>query len=374
MDNLGTIGTTEEQIELMDVATNFCRDKSPIEKVRALIDEDLGYDPAIWQEIGELGWLAIAIPEAHGGVGLSMAEVVPIAEQMGRNLMNTPFGTTTLAAQALLAGGSEAQQAAWLPKIAEGAVATLALREDNGDWDLTNISCTGVVEGDQVKLSGKKQLVLWADSAAVIIASVKVGDAVCFVLIERSALEDEALRREEIIDETARSFELTLDGVSVPADALLDGSRTRETVEKIELAAGLIHAAEMTGGTQAVIDYTLEYLKTRKQFDKIIGSYQALKHPTVDNYVEYEKARTHLYSAAHSFSEQGRGEVAVRMAAAQAHSSYAQAADRGIQFHGAFGFTHDCDAQLYRRQAIFKGALIGDAAYQRSKLAGLLFD
>lgn len=374
MDNLGTIGTTEEQIELMDVATNFCRDKSPIEKVRALIDEDLGYDPAIWQEIGELGWLAIAIPEAHGGVGLSMAEVVPIAEQMGRNLMNTPFGTTTLAAQALLAGGSEAQQAAWLPKIAEGAVATLALREDNGDWDLTNISCTGVIEGEEIKLSGKKQLVLWADSAAVIIASVKVDDAVRFVLIERSALDDGALRREEIIDETARSFELTLDGLSVPADALLDGSRTRETVEKIELAAGLIHAAEMTGGTQAVIDYTLEYLKTRKQFDKIIGSYQALKHPTVDNYVEYEKARTHLYSAAHSFSEQGRGEVAVRMAAAQAHSSYAQAADRGIQFHGAFGFTHDCDAQLYRRQAIFKGALIGDAAYQRSKLAGLLFD
>lgn len=374
MDNLGTIGTTEEQIELMDVATNFCRDKSPIEKVRALIDEDLGYDPAIWQEISELGWLAIAIPEAHGGVGLSMAEVVPIAEQMGRNLMSTPFGATTLAAQALLAGGSEAQQAAWLPKIAEGAVATLALREDNGDWDLTNIACTGVVKGDEIKLSGKKQLVLWADSAAVIIASVKVGDAVRFVLIERSALDDGALRREEIIDETVRSFELTLDGVSVPADALLDGSRTRETVEKIELAAGLIHAAEMTGGTQAVIDYTLEYLKTRKQFDKIIGSYQALKHPTVDNYVEYEKARTHLYSAAHSFSEQGRGEVAVRMAAAQAHSSYAQAADRGIQFHGAFGFTHDCDAQLYRRQAIFKGALIGDAAYQRSKLAGLLFD
>ena len=374
MDNLGTIGTTEEQIELMDVATNFCRDKSPIEKVRALIEEDLGYDPAVWQEIGELGWLAIAIPEAHGGVGLSMAEVVPIAEQMGRNLLNTPFGTTTLAAQALLAGGNEAQQAAWLPKIAEGAAATLALREDNGDWDLTNIACTGVVDGDEIKLSGKKQLVLWADSAAVILASVKVDDAVRIVLIERSALDNNALRREEIIDETARSFELTLDGVTVPTDALLDGSRTRETVEKIELAAGLIHAAEMTGGTQAVIDYTLEYLKTRKQFDKIIGSYQALKHPTVDNYVEYEKARTHLYSAAHSFSEQGRGEVAVRMAAAQAHSSYAQAADRGIQFHGAFGFTHDCDAQLYRRQAIFKGALIGDAAYQRSKLAGLLFD
>ena len=162
MDNLGTIGTTEEQIELMDVATNFCRDKSPVDKARALIEEELGYDPDVWREIGELGWLAIAIPEAHDGVGLSMAEVVPIAEQMGRNLMSTPFGTTTLAAQALLAGGSEEQQADWLPKIAAGAATTLALRENNGDWDLSNIDATGSTSGDTVTLSGKKQLVLCA--------------------------------------------------------------------------------------------------------------------------------------------------------------------------------------------------------------------
>ncbi len=374
MNNLGDIGTTEEQIELMDVATNFCRDKSPIEKVRALMEDDLGYDPDVWREIGELGWLAIAIPEAHDGVGLSMAEVVPIAEQMGRNLLSTPFGSTTIAAQALLAGGSEAQQAAWLPKIAAGTAATLALREDHGDWNLGNVASIGKETADGIALSGKKQLVRWADSAELIITSVEVDGNVRFAMIERSALPDGALRREAIIDETARSFELTLDGITISADALFDGNRTRETIEKIELAAGLIHAAEMTGGSQAVIDYTLEYLKTRKQFDKIIGSYQALKHPTVDNYVEYEKARTHLYSAAHSWGEQGRGEVAVRMAAAQAHSSYSRAADRSIQFHGGFGFTHDCDAQLHRRKAIFDGALIGDAAYQRSKLAGLLFD
>lgn len=374
MDNLGTLGTTEEQIELMDVATNFCRDKSPIEKVRKLIDDDLGYDPDIWKEIGELGWLAIAIPEAMEGVGLSMAEVVPIAEQMGRNLMNTPFASTTLAAQALLAGGNEQQQGAWLPKIAAGAVATLALQEDNGDWDRNNIAATGTVSGDIVTLAGKKQFVIWAQSAKLIIASIKVDGAVQFALIERSAIGDAALRRESVIDETVRSYELDLDGLTIATDALFDAARTRETIDRIDLAAGLIHAAEMTGGTQAVIDYTIEYLKTRKQFDKIIGSFQALKHPTVDNYVEYEKSRTHLYSAAHCFNDQGRGEVAVHMAASQAHGSYSHAADRGIQFHGAFGFTHDCDAQLYRRHAIFKGALIGDAAYHRSKLAGLLFD
>lgn len=215
MNNLGTIGTTEEQIELLDVATNFCRDKSPIEKVRVLIDDDLGYDPDVWREIGELGWLAIAIPEDYEGVGLTMAEVVPIAEQMGRNLLNTPFGVTTLAAQLLLAGGSDAQKSEWLPKIAAGTAATLAIQEDNGDWDLSNIEASGALEGDKVLLSGKKQFTLWANSAELIIASLKIDGDVRFALIERGLIANEAMRREEIIDETARSFEVTLDGISL---------------------------------------------------------------------------------------------------------------------------------------------------------------
>jgi len=374
MDNLGTLGTTEAQIELMDVATNFCRDKSPIDKVRSLMEDDTGYDTGIWQEMTDLGWLAIAIPEAHGGVGLSLAEVVPISEQMGRNLMASPFTPTTIASQALMAGGSDALQSAWLPKIAAGAAATLALSEDNGDWDLTNISASGEINGDQVTLSGTKLLVLYAKQSAVIITSLKIDGEVRIAAIDRSLIDDAFLRRETIIDETSRSYAVSLDGVSIPADALFDTDATRRTLERIELASGLLHAAEMAGGNQAVIDYTVEYLKTRKQFGKVIGGYQALKHPTVDNYVEYEKARTHVYSAAHCFDEQGRGETAVRMAAAQAHAAYSVSADRAIQFHGAFGFTHDCDAQLYRRQAIFKGALIGDADYHRDKLSGLLFD
>src|SRR5690606_41462988 len=222
---------------------------------------------------------AMAIPENHDGVGLSMAEVVPIAEQMGRNLMNTPFGSTTLAAQALLAGGSEEQQAQWLPKIAAGSAATMALCEDNGDWDLANIECSGKQDGDTVALSGKKQLVRWADSAELIIASVKIDGNVRFALIERSALPEGALRRESIIDETSRSYELTLDGVEVAADALFDADRTRETIEKVELAAGVSQAAEMCGGAQAVIDYTSEALKTGKPVDRINGRSPALEHP-----------------------------------------------------------------------------------------------
>lgn len=365
------LGYSEEQIELLDVATTFCRDKSPIEKVRKLMDSDLGYDAGIWAEMAALGWTAIAVPEAHGGVGLTLAEVVPVVEQMGRHLMASPFVASTLAAQALIAGGTEAQQAAWLPKLAEGAVGTLALSEAHGDWDLTNITATAKADGDALLLSGEKLFVLWAETAEAVIASVMLDGKPALVLLTAADIAGH-LRREAIIDETKRSFALSLDGISVPKSALLDIGRTVQTLAHIEQAAALLQSAEMCGGAQSVIDYTVSYLQTRKQFGKLIGEYQALKHPTVDAYVDYEKARSHLYSAAHSFSDQGVGEIAVRMAKAAADSTYSFAADRAIQFHGGFGFTHDCDAGLHRRAAIFHASQFGDAAWQRAKLTPLL--
>lgn len=365
------LGYSEEQIELLDVATTFCRDKSPIDRVRKLMESDLGYDADIWAEIAALGWTAIAIPEADNGVGLTMAEVVPVVEQMGRHLMASPFVASTLAAQALIAGGTEAQRAEWLPKLAEGAIGTLALSEAHGDWDLLNITATAKVDGDSILLSGEKQFVLWAQSADVIIASVMLDGKPALVALTADDVAGR-LRRESIIDETKRSFAVSLDGLSVPRAALLDVARAASTLAHVEQAANLLQSAEMCGGAQSVIDYTVSYLQTRKQFGKIIGEYQALKHPTVDAYVDYEKARSHLYSAANSFSDQGMGEIAVRMAKAAADGTYSFAADRAIQFHGGFGFTHDCDAGLHRRAAIFHASQYGDAAWQRAKLAPLL--
>ncbi len=366
------IGYSEEQIQLLDIASEFCREKSPIASVRALLESETGYDADTWQEIAELGWLAIAVPEAQGGVGLSLAEVVPVVEQMGRNLLASPFVSTIAAQQALLSGGTADQQAAWLPRLAAGEIGTLALGEAHGDWDLSNITVTATRKDGRIALSGTKHFVLWADSADLLIVSVQLDGTPALVLVEKSAIPARALRRETIVDETKRSFAVSLDGISVSEDAVLDISRTSAALAQIELAANLLQSAEMCGGSQAVIDYTLDYLRTRKQFGKLIGEYQALKHPMVDAYVGYEKARTHLYSAAHSISDQGRGEIAVRMAKAAADGAYSFAADRAIQFHGGFGFTHDCDAGLHRRAAIFHASQYGDAAWQRKRLADLL--
>lgn len=373
LQSLGTMGITEAQIDLLEVATNFCREKSPIETVRALMENDLGYNPDVWNEMGELGWLAIAIPEDYDGVGLSLTEVVPVMEQMGRRLLNSPFLSTTVAAQAIIVAGMEAQKSDILPKIATGSAATVALSEDHADWDLSHVTCQATPSGDGWALSGTKTFVMDLASAAYVIVSVMRENAPALVILTRDDIPENALRREVLIDETKRGYALTLDGITVFENAFMHMARTPAALDHIHLTANLLASAEMIGGTQAVIDYTVEYLGTRKQFGKLIGSYQSLKHTTVDAYVDYEKGRSLLYAAAFSFGEQGKGEIATRMAKAKADKALSFASDRAIQFHGGFGFTYDCDAQLYRRRAIFHASQYGDARYHKAKLAELLF-
>lgn len=369
---LGRIGFSEEQADLLEVAANFCRDKSPIEQVRRMMTTPQGYDKSVWKEIVDLGWLAIAIPGEYGGVGLTLAEVVPVVEQMGVSLLATPFLSSTLAAQTILVGGTPAQKRDLLPKIVAGEVATLAVIDGTGNWDLSDTDATAS-QGMRAQLKGEKLLACDATQARWIIVSVMRGGKPALAIVARDAFSEGAIRRETIIDETKRSYALRLDGIEIESSMFLDDDHIEATLRHIHLASSLLSAAECCGGAKAVIDYTVDYLRTRKQFGRLIGSFQALKHPAVDAYVSYEKARSHLYSAAHCFSDQGTGEIATHMAKVTADKALSYAADRSIQFHGGFGFTYDCDAQLYRRRAAWHAALYGDAAYHKKRLAALLF-
>lgn len=372
MSRHGPIGLSEEQAELLESAAKYCRDKSPIATVRALIDDELGHDPALFAEIAQLGWFGIAIPEQYGGAGLELAEVVPVVEQMGRNLMAGPFLSTTLAAQALLAAGTEDQKSQVLPQLAEGVPATLALMEAHADWDLGHVECSAERRGDALVLSGTKTLVVNGGVAQWIVASVSLDGSPALVLLDSSAIGACESRRETVIDETRRSVKLSLDAVSVPASALLDAAKVPAALERIELVGSLLAAAEMSGGGASCVDYTVAYLNSRRQFGKPIGSYQALKHPVVDAHVGIEQLRSHLYGAAHTFENGRDGEIATRMAKAHGGRAFAYAADRAIQFHGGFGFTYECDAQLYRRRSLWCESQHGDALYQRRKLAALI--
>lgn len=369
---MATIEFSEEQTMLMETAVDFCRKHSALDRVRAQIDEPKSVDPVVWQEMVDLGWLGITVPEQFGGLGLSLADAVPIAESMGRHLMGSPFVSTTLATQALIYCASEAQQERWLPQIAAGCAASLALTEEDGNWRLEEIESFALVEGDQVLLTAKKCFVLEAPEAAVIIVSAKVDGEARLLTVAADQLPEGALVRETVIDETRRSYTLDVDQLTLPLDQLLPGA----DFASIEHAALLLLSAEMSGGLSGVLHVIIDYLTTRKQFDQYIGSYQSLKHPTVQILLSLEACRSHLYRAATCVARGDNDDVdaAVRMAKAQGSEAFAFAGDRAVQFHGGFGFTYDCDAQLFLRRALWCQYQFGDAAYHRNLLAPLLLD
>ena len=182
-----------------------------------------------------------------------------------------------MAAQAILLAGDAAQKSHWLPLLAGGTVAALALTEAHGDWDLANLTCTAEGKGDAIVLSGGKTFVTDAAMADVLLVTVALDGAPALVLVETANLPAGAMRREVVIDETRRSYGLNLEGLSVPRANLLTGGDIAGCLKNLHLAACLLYAAEMCGGTAGVINVTLEYLTTRRQFDHFIGAYQALK-------------------------------------------------------------------------------------------------
>lgn len=365
------IAFSEEQSMLLDTAMDFCAKEAPVSTLRSSIDAGPEFDGARWRAMSDLGWLGISIPEQYGGLGLTLADAVPVAEALGRYLVPSPFVATTLAAQALMSCGSEAQQLTWLPKIASGSIATLALWEASGSWSLADTEVTLTTSGDQLMLSGQKVFVEAAEEASLLMVAARYEGDVRLCLVDRALLNESAFQRESVIDETRRSFSITFDHVAIDQDALCPGL----AFDVIEQASLLLSAAESSGGIAGVLNVVVDYLKTRKQFDRYIGAYQALKHPTVDILMGSEMARAYVYHAATEWASGAESESlenAVRMAKACATEQFAEAGDRAVQFHGGFGFTYDCDAQLYLRRALWNQYQLGDERFQRSKLADVM--
>ena len=366
------ISFSDEQGMLLETAVAFCREKSPIRAVRDLLPSTTGFNPTVWDEMTALGWSGIAIPEHHGGSGLTLAEAATIAEPMGRHLLATPYASTQIALHALLAGANAAQQAALLPRIAQGTIATTAVFESDGDWDLTRIAATATRSGATARLDGHKSLVADAAVAGLILASVLLDGAPALAILDTAGLPPGRLRPETIIDETRRSAGLDLTGIEIPATALITGPPALAALAAIRNAALLLATAEAAGGIAGVLDLTVDYLNTRTAFGRKIGSYQSLKHTCADILVGLERTRSHLYHAATLCASNEPAEIALRMAKAEATDVFAHAGDRAVQFHGGFGFTWDCDAQLYLRRALWLQYSFGDAAHHRRKLADLL--
>ncbi len=366
-----TVALSEEQAMLLDVAREFCRDRAPIDTVRGQLETEAGYEPSLWRELVDLGWCGIAIPEALGGSGLGPGSAVPVVESMGRALLGTPLVSTTLAAQLILRAGSDEQRERLLPLLAAGTVATVALL-DNGDWGDEAVRCR---VDDGGRLDGSKHYVTDAGVADWFVVAATRGGQPALALVTRDQLPAGAVTPNTTIDLTRRAARVDFTGVPVAPENLVTGAAVATALRDVRLLGALLVAAECTGSAASCLDTMVEYLKTRKQFGKLIGSYQALKHPAVEILCAVDASRSFIYHAA---SVVGDGpldrdaEIACRMAKAQASETLCYAGDRAVQFHGAMGFTWECDAQLYIRRAQWCQQQFGDAMHHRKRLASLL--
>ena len=355
---------------LLDVARGFVRDRAPIEAVRAQLETDTGYDAATWQAMVDMGWAGIALPDTVGGAGMGVGSAVPVFEALGGGLLGTPMLSTMLAGQLIWRAAGESA-AEWLGRLCSGSVGTIAYL-DHADWGAANL---GVTLGNDGALTGSKSFVADAGVADCFAVVASDGGEPVLALVERSAINDSALSENVLIDLTKRAANVDLTGV-IPAQ-VFRGDAVTAALRDTLLIGALLTAAETTGAAGKCLNSITEYLKTRKQFGKLIGSYQALKHPTVDIYVGMENARSFVYHGATIVGDEvldQDAEIACRMAKVAADEVMVFAGDRSVQFHGGFGFTWECDSTLFIRRAQWAQQMYGGAIHHRKRLASLLLD
>jgi alkylation response protein AidB-like acyl-CoA dehydrogenase len=226
-------------------------------------------------------------------------------------------------------------------------------------------------------LRGSKHFVADATAAQWFVVVVQSQGAPALAIVRAQQLAADAIVNHTLLDQTKRSASVDFSGVQVAAENRVTGSAVESALRDLKLLGALLTAAEATGSTGACLDTIVDYLKTRKQFGKLIGSYQALKHPTVDILAALDSGRSFIYHAAALVTDEPLdrdAEIACRMAKAHATETLLYAGDRAVQFHGGMGFTYECDAQLYIRRAQWSQQQYGDAQHHRKRLASLLLD
>ncbi|HVC13600.1 MAG TPA: acyl-CoA dehydrogenase family protein [Acidimicrobiales bacterium] len=363
---------SEEQEELRQAVRRFLADKSPQSEVRRLMATAEGYDPAVWRQMAEqLGLQSLAIPEEYGGAGFGFVELVVVLEEMGGALLCAPFfSSVVLAAGALLSSGDEKAKARWLPGIASGeTIATVALTEDAGRWELDAVQLAAFPGGPDGSwtLDGQKSFVLDGHIADLVLVVAQTADGLGLFAVEGGA---HGLARSSLstMDQTRKQARLEFSGT--PAELVGSAGGAAQGVTKTLQLAAVALAAEQVGGAQHCLDSSVEYAKTRIQFGRPIGSFQAVKHKCADLLLEVESARSAAYYAGWAAAEDSDElPLVASLAKSYCSETYFHAAAENIQIHGGIGFTWEHDAHLYFKRAKSSELIFGDPAYHRELLA-----
>jgi alkylation response protein AidB-like acyl-CoA dehydrogenase len=364
---------------LRGIAKKLLDEQLPVQRLRALVAQDPegvyergerpGWDEGLWKQIVALGWTGLAVPESAGGAGVRMTGIAGLVEEVGRHALPSPLLATLCATYALRAAGAAARP--WLERIASGASATLAITDAHGTWEPAACDVEARADGGGVLLVGWAHFVQDAFKADLLVVSARIGDGAVLCVVPRHAV-GLTLQQNHIHDLTRDQATAHFAGVSVPADAIV----SRDAVGALEAAWPAILvtvAADLCGTSEWQLQTTVEYAKTRKQFERPIGFFQAVKHPLVNAMIAIDRARSLLYHAACCIDlSDPEALVAARMAKSAASDAGAFASDRSVQLHGGIGFTWECDVHLYFKRSLHGQALFGDGVHQRRHLADLL--
>jgi len=367
-------GFSEEQEMLRDAAKRFLTDNCSTKYVRQMMADATAHDPAFWQKLVEQGWPGLLIPEQYGGTNGTFLDMTVIVEEMGKALVPGPFfAAALLGAPTFIEGASDALKAEFLPKIAEGKfIPTVAIAESSGRFDAGGIELAATKKGSGYTLSGEKIFVPDAHVADAIIVATRTsgsGQNGVTLLCVPTKEKGVTVTQLKTVDMTRRMCHVKFDNVQ--ADTVIGAENGGWSVLRrvLDIATAAL-STEIVGTAQKALDIAVDYAKTRVQFGKPIGSFQAVKHKCVDMMVAVENARSLTYYAAWTVDEHvAEAATAVPMAKAYASDMGKNVTSEAIQVHGGIGFTWEHDMHLYHRRALAGEANFGNAPIHRETVA-----
>lgn len=360
----------DERDELRSAARKFLDAEAGSERVRALLDDERGHDPRVWGTVADLGWPAIHVPEAHGGMGASYTDLVVILHELGRHVAPTPFlSSAVLGAEALLLATNDAVRADLLPSVIGGErIVTVA-----GPTGSCESGALGVTwsTGNGLRLDGTARFVPDAHVAdGIVVVARDASGGVTMALVEPNAA-GVRIAVEPTFDRTRRLARVDLDGVAVDDSKLLGQPGAMQAQHRRLTSLGAIAVcADALGAAEHMLEVSSAYAKQRMQFGRAIGSFQAVKHHCANMLVAVEASRAAVAYAAQVLDDPSEN---VDMAASVAKSfvgpACADSCQLAVQVHGGIGFTWEHDAHLYLKRAKLDEALFGTASWHRRRVA-----
>lgn len=363
-------GFGEDETMLRDSARKFFTDHCSPDKIHSQVAHDPSihrpieciWDKSLWQQVVELGWTAVCVPEENGGVGMPLVAAVAIAEEAGKAAFPSPLISTYCATFVAKACGTDAAGKV-LADIAAGTATTLAVTNEQGSWESSDTDVS-VADG---KLNGTAWFVQDAKKADRFIVSAKGSNGIGLYQVDASNNSINIIA-DGIIDLTRDQAHIVFSNTDCVE--LAPQGAGAQAIDDAMPSILTIVSADMVGAGEWLLQTTTEYAKTRVQFDRPLGFFQAVKHPLVNVMLDIDRAKSLVFNSACSIDcGEPNAELNARMAKSQASDMAVFSASRAVQFHGGIGFTWECYVHIFFKRQMHNHVLYGDGKYQRTKLA-----